>query len=134
MILIHNKTGAVGMVHVALPDSSIDRSNKAKTKPGFFADTGIPALLNCMNSIGCSGPVSNGNFTVKMAGGASVLACNDMFKIGKRNAYTLKGVLEKYGLKINAAHVGGNFSRTVSVEAGTGKIILTSPGRGEWTL
>ncbi len=35
---------AVGLVHVALPDSTLNL-NRSKEKPGFFADTGIPALL-----------------------------------------------------------------------------------------
>ncbi|MBW1792252.1 MAG: chemotaxis protein CheD, partial [Deltaproteobacteria bacterium] len=84
VIMLHAKTKCVGMVHVALPDSSIDTTNKAQTKPGYFADTGIPSLIKLMQSMGCKGPGRNGGLTVKIAGGANVMACNDTFQIGKR--------------------------------------------------
>ena len=53
VVLLDPKTRTVGMVHVALPESVI---NKAKSieKPGYFADTGIPALLSEMAKFGCN--------------------------------------------------------------------------------
>ncbi len=33
-----------------------------------------------------------------------------------------------------AEDLGGNFSRSVAVETSTGRIVLSSPGRGEWEI
>ncbi|MFH2035216.1 MAG: chemotaxis protein CheD, partial [Candidatus Zixiibacteriota bacterium] len=40
-----------GMIHYMLPLSKI-APEKAKAKPGMFADTGIPALLNQILNLG----------------------------------------------------------------------------------
>ena len=47
VIILDKKTRCVGMVHVALPDSATS-AEKAKILPGYFADTGIPALFDAM--------------------------------------------------------------------------------------
>lgn len=131
VVLLDPKTKTVGMVHVALPESSI---NKAKSieKPGYFADTGIPKLLAVMAKFGCN-PKGKG-MVVKLCGGANVMDTNDTFQIGKRNALSIKKVLWKYGMGAVAEDLGGNFSRTVTVSVDTGEIILSSPGRPNWKL
>jgi len=52
VVLMCPRTRTVGMVHVALPESKIN-PEKVKTRPGYFADTGIPALLQKMATMGC---------------------------------------------------------------------------------
>ena len=44
VIVLAPQIRAIGLLHVALPDSSIRKKHIAE-KPGMFADTGIPALL-----------------------------------------------------------------------------------------
>jgi chemotaxis protein CheD len=134
VVILHAKTKCVGMVHVALPDSSIDTTNKVRTKPGYFADTGIPALIKLMQSMGCNGPGRSGGLTVKIAGGANVMKCNDTFQIGKRNALAVKKILWSYGLAPLAEDIGGTISRTITVAVNTGEIILSQPAKGEWRL
>ena len=68
VVLLDPQTRTVGMVHVALPDSTI-RPEKVASLPGYFADTGIPALLQEMRKCGTRGPQG---LIVKLAGsGAS---------------------------------------------------------------
>ncbi len=134
IILLHIKTKTVGMVHVALPDSSIDHTGRANKLPGYFADTGIPALINKMRAMGCEGVGPGGGLIAKLAGGANVLKTNDTFKIGKRNALTARKILWKYGLAPLAEDVGGTISRTVSIYVDTGETTLSSPSRGVWKL
>lgn len=122
------------MLHLALPDSTISQESKVREQPGYFADTGIPALLALMQGMGCTGRERGGGFTVKLAGGANVMDTNDIFKIGKRNILTAKKILWAYGLAPIAEDVGGNISRTVSVLVATGEVILSSPSRGEWKI
>jgi chemotaxis protein CheD len=131
VILLDPKTCTVGMVHVALPESKINPA-KVKERPGYFADTGIPALLQEMQKCGCQ---RNGRgMFVKLAGGAKIMDPDNTFNIGKRNALAIKKVLWKHGLGAVAEDLGGNHSRTVSVTVETGEIILSSPGRGSWKL
>ncbi|WP_321533204.1 chemotaxis protein CheD [uncultured Desulfuromonas sp.] len=131
VILMCPKTRTVGMVHVALPESKIN-PEKVKTRPGYFADTGIPALLKQMADMGCD-PRGRG-FIVKLAGGAKIMDPNNTFNIGKRNALAIKKVLWKYALGPVAEDLGSTYSRTVSVLVSSGEVILSSPGRGEWKL
>jgi len=121
---------SVGLLHVALPDSSINK-NRVAERPGMFADTGIPLLLDEMKKLG-SGPGSK--FIVKLAGGASIMDPNNTFNIGKRNVLAIKKVLWKYKLGAISEDVGDFFSRTVSLYVDSGRAILSSPGRGEWEI
>lgn len=119
-----------GLLHVALPDSSIS-PKRVKERPGMFADTGIPLLINEMKRLGYTG---NGKMIVKLAGGAAIMDPNNTFNIGKRNILAVKKILWQYKLGPRAEHVGDKISRTVSVEVESGRILLSSPGRGEWEL
>ncbi|HEY5672101.1 MAG TPA: chemotaxis protein CheD [Malonomonas sp.] len=131
VIFLDPKTRTVGMVHVALPDSSINK-NKAQEKPGYFADTGIPALLQTMSRYGCD--KRGKGLVVKLCGGANVMDTNDTFMIGKRNALAIKKILWSYGMGAVSEDLGGNFSRTVSISVETGQVTLSSPGRPNWLL
>ena len=131
VILIHPKTRVVGMVHVALPDSTIN-PQKARAKPGYFADTGIPALIREMMGLGSSGGPKQ--MVAKIAGGAKIMDPNNVFNIGNRNILAVKKILWKYGVGPRAEDVGGVISRTVTVSAKTGRVTLSSPGKEDWRL
>ncbi|MDH4225679.1 MAG: chemotaxis protein CheD, partial [Deltaproteobacteria bacterium] len=47
VILLDSTTKTAGMVHIALPESEIN-PEKAKSMPGYFADTGVEALMEQM--------------------------------------------------------------------------------------
>ena len=129
VILIDPRGRAGGMLHLALPESHINPA-KAQSCPGYFADTGIPALLRQMERLGCP-PRS---LIVKLAGGAKIMDPNDTFSIGKRNVLATKKLLWTHGLGAVAEDVGENFSRTVNLQIGSGEVTLSSPGRPNWTL
>lgn len=131
VILLDPKTRTVGMAHVALPDSSINKA-KAAEKPGYFADTAIPALLTEMAKHGCD--KKGKGMVVKLCGGANVMDSNDTFQIGKRNALAIKKILWQYGMGAMAEDLGKNFSRTVTVSVESGHVTLSSPGRPNWQL
>lgn len=131
LILLDPKTRTVGMAHIALPDSSINKA-KAGEKPGYFADTAIPALLAEMAKFGCH--KRGKGMVVKLCGGANVMDTNDTFQIGKRNALAIKKALWSYGMGAVAEDLGKNFSRTVAISCETGQVTLSSPGRPNWQL
>ncbi len=131
VILLHPPTRTVGMVHVALPESKTN-PDRAKERPGYFADTGIPALLNLMNKI--SGNAGGKGYLVKLTGGAKVMDPNNLFNIGDRNVLAIKKTLWQQGMGPLAEDTGGQISRTVAVFVDTGKIIISSPGRKDWEI
>lgn len=131
VIFLDPKTRSVGMAHVALPDSTINKA-KASEKPGYFADTAIPALLAQMEKLGCD--KRGKGIIVKLCGGANVMDTNDTFQIGKRNALSIKKILWSYGMGAIAEDLGGNYSRTVSISVSAGQVTLSSPGKPNWQL
>ncbi len=131
VILLDPRTRTAGMVHIALPEAKINPA-KAHDRPGYFADTGIPALLQEMSKFGCH-PQGKG-LLVKLAGGAAIMDHNDTFNIGKRNLLAVKKILWSYGMGPRSEDVGGTFSRTVSISIKTGEIFLSSPGRPNWKI
>lgn len=131
VIFLDPKTRCVGMAHIALPDSTINKV-KATEKPGYFADTAIPALLAQMAALGCD--KRGKGIIVKLCGGANVMDTNDTFQIGKRNALSIKKILWSYGMGAIAEDLGGNYSRTVSISVSAGLVTLSSPGKPNWQL
>lgn len=131
-VVLHDRIrGVVGMVHVALPDSNINPEMSVK-RPGYFADTGIPLLLQEMTLLGS--PATGRGMVVKIAGGASIMDSKGTFNIGKRNQLAVKKILWKYGLGAVAEDVGGTFSRTLFVQVPLGTVKLSCPGRENWTI
>lgn len=130
LILYDPRAQTAGMAHIALPDSTI-RGSRGGAKPGYFADTAIPALIQHM--IALRGKNRRG-LVVKLVGGARIMNDNDSFDIGRRNVEAVNGILGRHGLPPLAADVGGQLSRTVSIEVDTGKVTVMSPGRAPRTM
>jgi len=130
VILLDIQNRSVGLLHVALPESAINKEH-AEERPGMFADTGIPKLLEDMKKLGYNG---HSKMVIKLAGGASIMDPNKTFNIGKRNLLAVRKMLWRYQLGVIAEDVEGNISRSVSVAVKTGKVVISSPGRGEWKL
>jgi len=132
LMILDRGTRCVGMDHIALPESSVS-PDRAKQLPGYFADTGIPALIERMKQVGGSFSRPS-NLIVKIAGGANVADPNNTFNIGKRNVLAAKKILWQFGLGPMAEDVGGSHSRTVTLYRDTGRIVLSCPGRPDWEL
>ncbi len=131
LVFVAPKISAVGLAHIALPDSGTS-GEKSRTLPeGYFADLAIPRLIEQFKIFGVR---KNSEVVVKMAGGAKIMDPNGRFNIGKRNVLAVKKILWKYKLGAIAEDVGKNFSRTVAVYTDSSQIVISSPGRGEWHL
>jgi chemotaxis protein CheD len=124
-------SGVAGMVHVMLPEAF---QGKGEEKPGKFADTGVPALLEAMRRAGAD--LNRTKFA--MAGGAQVFkfSANTETKldIGTRNAQAVEANLRKLGLRVTAQDTGGNTGRTVIFTVETGIYIVRTVTSGEKTL
>jgi len=105
-----------GLLHFMLPESSLDEA-KARANPCMFADTGIPVLLK---TIGERGGMQR-RMVVRIVGGAQILSGHELFQIGRRNYLAARKLLWKAGILVAAEAVGGEVSRTVRMEVGTGR-------------
>lgn len=129
VIVMDPATRSAGLLHVALPESSIN-PERARRMPGSFADTGVPTLLAAMRKLGWGG----GRLIVKLAGGASILDPNNTFNIGKRNLLAVRKALWEHRLAPLAEETGDTVSRTVVVSLSTGKVRIVTPGREDHYL
>jgi len=126
LVLFSPACRGVGMVHFALSDSAINPTRAAEL-PGYFADTGFPALMQKMLLMNRRQP-DRGMFA-KIAGGASMIGASDIFNIGLRNVTKTMELLRTAGIPLIAKDTGGSISRTVSVEIGSDNLLITTPGR-----
>ena len=131
VIMYDPKFKIAGMVHVVLPDST--NSTKELTAPGKYADTAIPELLNNIIKLGAV----KSNLVIKISGGAQMFNLEkggNILNIGMRNNIAVKAALNKEGLNLKAADVGGNKGRTVKLEVSTGRVSVRIIGQEEIEL
>jgi Chemotaxis protein; stimulates methylation of MCP proteins len=128
VIIFDVKAKCAGMIHIALPDSSID-PERGRSQPGYFADIGLPLMIEELKRKGASRPTVR----VKIAGGASVMDDKGIFDIGKRNLLAAKRILWKSSLGAIAEDTGGEISRTVAVRVGDGETTISS-GNNAWKI
>jgi chemotaxis protein CheD len=128
VLIYDTKLSIAGMIHIALPDSAVD-AQRARNLPGYFADTGLPVMIEEMKRRGAL----RGSVWVKLAGGASVMDPGGFFDIGKRNILAAKRILWGSSLGPLAEDTGGNLSRTVSLAVAGGETTISS-GQKLWTI
>ncbi|MCT4663105.1 MAG: chemotaxis protein CheD [Tissierellales bacterium] len=115
-----------GLAHVMLPSSKEIKNNSNKAK---FADTAIEILLEKMIKAGAR----KQSIVAKMAGGAQMFnfsSKNDVLKIGERNAIASKKKLKELGIRIIAEDTGGNYGRTIELNADNGELFIKTIGHG----
>ena len=118
-----------GILHFMLPESSLD-AGKASANPFFFADTGVPILLQEVCRMGAQ----KQKLRVCIAGGAQIMNESSMFHIGKRNYLALRKILWKAGIMVQSEAIGGEVSRTISLDLCSGAVSLRVPGEPESLL
>jgi chemotaxis protein CheD len=114
---------AGGLLHVMLPDSSIN-PERARQQPAMFLDTGLPALFRAAYAFG----VEKHRVEICVAGGAQVMDQGAVFNIGQRNYDALGRILRAHGLRLAAEQVGGLVSRTMTLNLSTGEVRLKIGG------
>ena len=125
-ITVHDPVAGVGgMLHVMLPNSSIDPA-KSEANPYMFVDTGVPTLFReCLEA-----GAKRERLVVKVAGGSFSGEDEraDQFQIGKRNMIMLRKLLWKNGMMLHAEDVGGRASRTMTLDIADGAVTLKING------
>jgi chemotaxis protein CheD len=115
---------AGGMLHVMLPDSTINTTKAART-PCMFVDTGVPQLFKAVYGLG--GVKSR--LIVKMAGGAQFLDKKRIWNIGQRNVQAVEEILMRNGISVRSCDVGGLSARTLRLDLATGCVTVQADGQ-----
>lgn len=111
-----------GMVHIMLPDSSLDRSKKINEAK--YADTGIYSLMELLKVEGVR-PMS---LKAKIAGGAQMFqfGSSDTLRIGPRNVEAVKKELQRLSIPLIAEQTGGSKGRTIEFDPVTSILSIRS--------
>lgn len=110
---------AAGMIHVVLPAPLAAKDRQQR--PGYFAETGIPLLIDTMNRrFGCT----KQELHVQMYGGADSLFQQDIYSVGQKNIQAATTILHNMGLTIAKTDVRGNESRTLTMVVSSGLVTV----------
>lgn len=119
------------MVHIVLPESSLGRGQPAP--PGKFADTGVAAAVEEAVRAGAS----RMRLVARIAGGARMLQTVGMgskLDIGARNTEAVRSLLQSLHIRLAAEDTGGTYGRTLQLSIDTGRLLVSTVGRGEKEL
>jgi chemotaxis protein CheD len=109
-----------GMLHFLLPESKLN-PERAQRQPATFADTGIPLLFQAAYRAGAV----KSRLRVQLLGGAAITGGPGGLDVGRRNGLVAKKLLWQNGVLVKAESLGGTDSRTVTLYAATGRVIVT---------
>jgi chemotaxis protein CheD len=127
LVIYDQVSRTAGMVHIMLPDS---RETKNNPKPGKFADTAVPLLMDELHKLG----VNKTQLRAKMAGGAQMFSMpgkeSAIFSVGARNVEATLKFLTAEGIKLVASDTGGSKGRSVEFSTETLKFIVKTLGSG----
>jgi len=121
-VVLHDPVARIGgMIHIMLPDSTIE-SQKENFNPFKFVDTGIPYMFKTMFKMGSK----RHNIITKVIGGSNVMDKNKFFNIGERNYTSVRKILWRNNILIKGEDVGGSKSRTVRLEIESGRVVVSN--------
>lgn len=113
------------LVHIMLPLNM----ETGRTHTYKYADTGLRETLRAMEAKGAS----RTRIVAKIAGGAKMFEVSggSLGNIGQRNIESVRGSLRREKIRLLAEDVGGNWARTLLLDAATGQGCIRSYGRPE---
>ena len=131
-IALYDKYNKIaGLAHIMLPSSEEIKNNENKAK---FADTGIDLLIEKMVAEG----VVKRNLTAKITGGSQMFSFNNnnnnILKVGERNVLATKRKLKELNIRIISEDTGGNYGRTIELNAEDGSLLVKTIGHGVKTI
>lgn len=122
VVVYDPSTQASGLLHFMLPDSTIS-PEKAKSQPAMFADTGFVTLQRSLQGLRVNLPRAR----TYLAGGAGVISSSDAFRIGEKNIAAAQKWVQRLGLTVVAADLGGFNNRTLHLNISNGELTMKSP-------
>lgn len=128
LVIYDSQAKVAGMAHIMLPDSA--NSPAALQKPGKYADTAIPALIEGV----CRKGGVRSRLKAKMAGGSQMFALPgapaDILAVGSRNTKETLEILKRLAIPLIASDLGGNKGRTIEFSTETWMLSVRVLGKG----
>ncbi|PIE54287.1 MAG: chemotaxis protein CheD [Dethiosulfovibrio peptidovorans] len=128
LVLYDEVAKIAAMAHIMLPES---REGKDNPKPGKFADTAVPLLLDMLLKAGAK----RDRIKAKMAGGAQMFnvpgSKSGFLAVGSRNSEETEKQLAKSGIKLVASDTGGNKGRSVEFSTDNWVLEIKTLGTGK---
>lgn len=125
VVLYDESKKIAGLVHVMLPDSTLNRT--AQINEAKFADTGVKAMADTLKQYGAL------RLKAKIAGGAQMFqfaADKDSMRIGPRNVEAVKTQLRKLAIQLVAEDTGGSSGRTIEFDPATSILHVRTVNQG----
>ncbi len=123
---VQDKVG--GLAHILLYNSQEFPNRSKPLNPAKFADTAIPWLVQEMEKLGGK----RDRLQAKIAGGSQLFMNQKAGgSVGEKNVQMVRQVLRELGIPIAGEDVGGNYGRTLHFFVATGKMIVSTVGKGE---
>ena len=130
LVLFDTIGKVAGMAHIMLPESHCAAGAQVD-KPGKFADTAVPALINEV----CKQGALRSRLKAKMAGGAQMFALagtqSEFLAVGARNIKETTEMLRKHSISLVASDTGGNRGRSVEFSTLTWMLAVKTLGKGK---
>lgn len=118
--LFDESAGVAALAHTMLPTAPEDPDNVAK-----FTDSGVDAVVDAMRREGAAVD----DIRAKLAGGSAMFGFDSQEEpIGGRNVSVGRATLERLGVPIVAADVGGDSGRSIRFRGDTGALVVKSAG------
>jgi chemotaxis protein CheD len=108
------------MLHFLLPEATLNPERAAR-QPATFADTGIPLLFQAAYRAGAV----KSRLRVQLIGGAAITGGPGGLDVGRRNGLIAKKLLWGNGVLATGEALGGTDSRTVTLYATDGRLVVT---------
>jgi chemotaxis protein CheD len=102
-----------GMAHVMLPSTDYYLKGEDPLK---YADEAVPYLLKCMVDTGAK----RYDLNARLVGGAMI--AKDTLNIGEMVEKSIEDILVKIGIEVIAKRIGGNVSRSATLDITTGTL------------
>jgi chemotaxis protein CheD len=128
-LMLHDRVRRVGgMAHVLLPHEAMSRD---RTRPGKFASTATPHLVDEMRRFG-----AGSDLVAIMVGGASMFGplLGSGINMGERNVAAVREALLRARIPVLAEDVGGDYGRSVYFDVADGSVRVVSMRHGEHQL
>lgn len=125
-IVLYDEMSRVGgLAHVLLPNRSFSERDRC----WLFVTEAIPALLEELEEAGAE----RSRLTARLVGGAAMfqdLAVQERPNIGRRNVSAARRMLARIGIPIVAEEVGGGAGRSIDFDLSSGRVFVSSQGKG----
>lgn len=128
LVIYDEASKVAAMAHIMLPES---RGGKGEEKPGKFADTAVPILIDMVTKAGGK----KERLKAKMAGGSQMFnvpgSKSGFLAVGSRNAEETEKHLKQSGIKLVASDTGGNRGRSVEFSTDDWILVVKTLGTGK---